>query len=415
MLLSVDSTNIYVRSPKCTISLSEPGVCSACLGLTPEIDVVKHGSRAPPGKRQVKSLSHAQIVEKVRNLTELVNKHKEEVSGQIFTTTPAYELQQSRNLAARLVTAPKKLGHYEDFHHIVAQNDVKGLQRLFRIADRQQWSIKKLCAKTRDVIAGGYHPYSYSAYERDLAILTYELGGGPALYAHNHASTSLPSRDSIAPLRRQLQLQISIGGMKMSDILTNIETLFGGVKPRCGRTGITLCQDEIACESRLCYLPETDEIAGLCEHSKALGSLKMGSDLSTIDAVATAVRKTKEVHVGHEVSVAAFAKLDADDYGAKPVLLLPTCKKGDYRDAALQLQMLLEAWKISPYGARLHGDVWSIASDGDPKRRPALYLLCMARKLVETDALYKHVGRLRGLNLYCGRNFETAAFDWKHN
>ena len=165
----------------------------------------------------------------------------------------------------------------------------------------------------------------------------------------------------------------------------------------------------------LCYLPETDEIAGLCEHSKALGSLKMGSDLSTIDAVATAVRKTKEVHVGHEVSVAAFAKLDADDYGAKPVLLLPTRKKGDYRDAALQLQMLLEAWKISPYGARLHGDVWSIASDGDPKRRPALYLLCMARKLVETDALYKHVGRLRVLNLYCGRNFETAAFDWKHN
>ncbi|KAJ7318492.1 hypothetical protein DFH08DRAFT_714589, partial [Mycena albidolilacea] len=45
-------------------------------------------------------------------------------------------------------------------------------------------------------------------------------------------------------------------------------------------------------------------------------------------------------------SVAAFARHAQSDYGAKPVLLMPTCKK----TSAKILQKMIQAWKLSPYG-----------------------------------------------------------------
>ena len=110
-----------------------------------------------------------------------------------------------------------------------------------------------------------------------------------------------------------------------------------------------------------------------------------------------------------------LARNDGTNYGAKPVLLLPTCKQGSYKDSALLIEMIRQAWKISEYGEALHGSIWSIASDGDPKHRPALYLHCVVRELTPADALYAHLGNLPGLNLYTGPNFETQDLDYKHD
>jgi hypothetical protein len=126
--------------------------------------------------------------------------------------------------------------------------------------------------------------------------------------------------------------------------------------------------DEVASDGRLCYLTATDEIAGLCEHAtEELNSVKMGKDLCVARAIRQVIRDGK-VHVGQEIFVAAFARNDETDYGARPVLLMPTCKRGSFRDAALIMEMLRQAWKISPFGEALHGTIWSIASDGNPKR-----------------------------------------------
>jgi hypothetical protein len=310
----------------------------------------------------------------------------------------------------------KKLNKYKEFHHLAAHQDIPALPRLFRNCAQQNWSITKMVQKSHDSIAGSYHPFNYSNYEQDIAAIIYELGGGSTLYALHHSTFSLPARQSINPLRQKTQFYISVGGVKMSNILANIETGFKDVDSNHYKTGITLCIDEIATEQRLCYLPETDEIAGLCHHSKSLGSLVMGEDMKVVSEVARAVRITKEVHSAHETTVAAFSRHDSEKYGARPALLLPTCKKDqDFRDTALEIKMLMEGWRISEYGARFHGEIWSIASDGDAKRRKALYLLCMARELKESDTLFKHLGNLLGLNLFTGMNFETAAFDWKHN
>jgi hypothetical protein len=140
----------------------------------------------------------------------------------------------------------------------------------------------------------------------------------------------------------------------------------------------------------------------------------MGTNLEIIRAVAHAVREGK-VHVGQEVFVAAFARNDETDYGAKPVLLMPTCKQGSFRDSALVIEMLRQAWKISPCGEALHGPIWSIASDGDPKRRPALYQHCMVREIVEGDPLFHSLKDLPGLNLWTGSGGETQDLDYKHD
>ncbi|KAG5649428.1 hypothetical protein H0H81_003920, partial [Sphagnurus paluster] len=374
--------------------------CSTCSNLANEIKVIENRAFSASKKLALGTLSHAQLVKKLQQRTTALNVLKLE----------------SLNHSRKIDTQARKLDAYREFHDLAACQDIPAISRLLRNAKRQNWSISMLNQKARDALAGNYHPYSYSDYEKDIAILTYELGGGATLYALNHATTSLPSRHCISSLRQEINFHISAGEPKIKDILANIETAFKDVRPNHYKTGVTLSLDETSTEQRLIYLPETDEVAGLCHHAKDLGSLKIGDDMKVVSGIARAVRVTKHVHVAHEATVAAFSRHDPEHYGARPALIMPTCKKDqDSYDAALEIRILQEAWRISSYGARLHGDLWSIASDGDPRRRKALYFLCMVRELKESDPLYMFLGHLAGLNLLTGPDFVTAAFDWKHD
>lgn len=307
-----------------------------------------------------------------------------------------------------------KLEKYATLHTLIATNDIPALHRIFRNADTLQWSIDKLIEKIQDAINGDYHPKGYSSYEKNLAILMYEIGGGAALYALNHSMVSLPSRQTIAPMRKEFSLRISVAGLRITDIMENIRSVFEGYAPGAGKCLVNLCQDEIACESRPRWLAGTDTLYGLCEHAKSLGDLRLGNDMTTLKRAAKAV-KAGDVHIAHEVSVASFSLYHDTYYDAHPVLMMPTCKKGDWTAAALQNTMLLAAWKLSPYGAAVHGDSVSFGTDGDPKRRPAVYLCCMVRTVLPKDTLYEWLGNLPGLNLLCGPNFETPSFDPKHD
>ncbi|KAJ7800850.1 hypothetical protein B0H13DRAFT_2390241 [Mycena leptocephala] len=240
----------------------------------------------------------------------------------------------------------------------------------------------------------------------------YELGGGAALYALNKAPIMLPSRFTIAEARREQNLRITVGDVKVSDILENIEILFSDINTGdSGPVLHTLSQDEIAGDGRLCYLDETDEIAGLCEHaSSRLKTFKMGDDLTSVEEAVKAVQ-AGDIHVGKEFSVAAFSRHAPDDYGAKPVPLMPTCKKGSWQSAQI-LQKLIQAWKLSPLGEAKHGPLAAIASDGDRRRRAALYLICMHKHLGPDDPLYEFLSDLPGLNLFTGDGGITMDFDY---
>jgi hypothetical protein len=145
--------------------------------------------------------------------------------------------------------------------------------------------------------------------ELELATVIYELGGSAALYALQKSVFAFPSRTVINHhLRQEYKLRITTGEPRMFDLLENIEIMFKETRPDHFRCGITLSMDEIACDARLCYLAETDNIAGLCEHSAALGSLKMGENLDVSHALCKAIKEGR-VHIGQEVFVAAFARM----------------------------------------------------------------------------------------------------------
>jgi hypothetical protein len=363
------------------------------------------------------AMSHEQLKQKLERVEKSLRKETLQVCGSVLTTSRA----SLKFLSQRLNTskALRRLHVHRDtwraLLQLIGTHDVPGLHRIFKNAKTQNWSVEALLEKVQMALDGTYHPRSYSDLELELATTIYELGGGAALHALHHSPFAFPSRNTLAEHRDEFQLRITAGAPTMLDILANIETMFKNVQPGHKKVGITLSMDEIASDGRPCYLPATDEIAGLCEHAASeLPSVKMGRDLDVMRAVAMAVRCGK-VHVGKEVFVAAFARNDESDYGAKPVLLMPTCKQGSYKDSALIIEMLRQAWRMSPYGEALHGPVWSIASDGDPKRRPALYLHCMVRELTPSDPMFQHVGSLPGLNLYTGSAGETQDLDYKHD
>ncbi|KAJ6453050.1 hypothetical protein DFH09DRAFT_1392736, partial [Mycena vulgaris] len=316
-----------------------------------------------------------------------------------------------------LKRARKKIKTHQQFFDVISTNIIPGLYRLLSNAKTAGWGIEKTIEMALKALHGEYHPRNYTDFEKDLAILIYELGGGAALHALNKAPIMLPSRHTIADIRRSHSLRITVGDVEILEIMENIEMLFRNTPVgEQGRVLITLSQDEIAGDGRLCYLPDTDEIGGLCEHAMAeLESLKMGSDLTSVKAAVKAIREDR-VHVGKEFSVVAFARHAESDYGAKPALLMPTCKKSGWKFGATNLQKLLQAWKLSPYGAAMHGDVKSIASDGDGGRRAAMYLLCMHHKInaEEDPELYELLKDLTGLNLFTGDDGLTQCYDPKH-
>ncbi|KAF6750165.1 hypothetical protein DFP72DRAFT_818060, partial [Ephemerocybe angulata] len=304
----------------------------------------------------------------------------------------------------------------KELFRLMGTNDVPALHRILRNAVNFSWGVDRLLQKVKDAIAGTYHAKNFSQLEIDLAVVVYDLGGGAALHALHKSPFAFPCRETIAARRAENRLRISVGEVRMEDLLHNIEVMFkpeeGSGPPR--KAPMTLCLDEVASDGRLCWIPQTDDVAGLCEHASTLPSTKMGQDLKNITAISDAIR-AGTVHVGQEILVAAFARNDDYDYGAKPVLILPTCKRGSWEDAAMLIEKIRQAWTISEWGASMHGDVVSIASDGDPKRRPALFALCMVREITPHDALFQHVGFLPGINLWTGSNFETQDLDWKHD
>ncbi|KIK58281.1 hypothetical protein GYMLUDRAFT_246302 [Collybiopsis luxurians FD-317 M1] len=169
-------------------------------------------------------------------------------------------------------------------------------------------------------------PYNYSPAGIDLAVLIYELGGKQVLHAlHKAPSTAFPSLTFLSDHRHmKTHLKLSVGKVTVQDVLANIEMVWKDIEPMARPTCVALSQDEIASDPRFCWIPDTDEIGGVCEHaSKELQTVKMGADLTVVQELQEAV-KEGWVHIAQEVSVLAFSRQSETDYGAKPAVMLLT-------------------------------------------------------------------------------------------
>ncbi|KAJ7826505.1 hypothetical protein B0H13DRAFT_2440548, partial [Mycena leptocephala] len=300
---------------------------------------------------------------------------------------------------------------WKEAFHFIGQNPIPALHRLLANAEKEGWSAKKILEHCQLAKAGKYTARNFPQYEIDLTILMYELGGGAAVYALNHSIFALPSRNTIQRYRRELKLVPSVDGLRLDDISRNIAALFAAPPPKCGHT---LSFDELATERRIDYMAETDEMGGFChEHLSTLESVKIGKDTRMVEAAVTAV-KGGSVHISHETCVGAISRLYETGYGARPVFMGPTCKKGPWQDMLRTMEAVVEAWKRSPDGEAKHGPALTIATDGDHKRRLALFVMCMQLEILPGNPLYPFICNLPGLNRRVGKDNITNDSDPKH-
>ncbi|KAJ7741552.1 hypothetical protein DFH07DRAFT_778032 [Mycena maculata] len=307
----------------------------------------------------------------------------------------------------------------------MGQNSILALHRLLANAEKEGWSPKKIHEQCKLAVDGEYTTKNYSQYEINLTCALYELGGGAAVHAMHKSIFALPCRNTIQPYRRQHKLTPSVSGLKFADITSNIAALFGpharretdksnGVEQPPTICGHTLSFDELATERKIDYIPETDEMGGFClEHVSVLETVKVGNDTRTVEAAITAVREGK-VHISHETSVGAISRLYQTGYGARPVFLGPSCKKGGWKQCVEVMEMVLEAWKRSPHGEQKHGPIFEVSSDGDHKCRVAMFVMCMNSEIGPDNPLYPFICNLPGLNCRVGNNNLTSDPDWKH-
>ncbi|KAJ7444422.1 hypothetical protein B0H11DRAFT_2250104 [Mycena galericulata] len=332
--------------------------------------------------------NQTQLLEKVADLKKQVNNLKLET----------VDLKRS------LASAREDVAEYKAIFHYLGNNTVPGLHRMFPNALKQRWGSKQFLERSRAASRGEYTPENFTQYEIDLAILLYEVGGGSAVYAMNHSIFALPSLNTLQPYRRQHRPKPCLDHVDVLTISENISTMFGPHEEKGGKSrevpikicGHTLMFDELATERRIDYMSTTDQMAGFClEHVDALPTLLVGKDTQTVEAAVTAVKEGK-------------------DYGAKPVFIGPTCKKGNWRSMLETIQCVLEAWKHSPDGGAKHGPIQNIASDGYYGRRIALFMLCMHSEIIPGNPLYPLICNLRGFNRRVGNDNITMDMDYRH-
>ncbi|KAK7007181.1 hypothetical protein R3P38DRAFT_2554025, partial [Favolaschia claudopus] len=161
-LLSIDlvNANIRVRSKRCsgnTAALETS--CSSCLGLGPEVDSMRAWSRERPGKKPSGRLSRNQLDHKL----EAVNQKLRAEQAKTTNTRKYLTRARKRNNAHRVLL------------DLISTNDVPGLPRLLSTSKKEGWSPSKTTSKASLALQNKYHPRNYTALDKDLAILIYEL------------------------------------------------------------------------------------------------------------------------------------------------------------------------------------------------------------------------------------------------
>lgn len=202
----------------------------------------------------------------------------------------------------------------------------------------------------------------------------------------------------------------------MDEVLANVQSICGPAQAATpGIRGFSVMIDEIALEERLRYSTAEDAILGICrEHASVCETRNMtGRPISHLMELKTLL-DSGECHRAKEATLVALAPFGPTNYGPMVVLISGTCKTESVDDQGALLSLVIDAWKQSPYGESALGSVWSIATDGDARRRQAIHRLCMSHMLSPASPIHQELCNLALLNLYCGEGDITHDGDFKH-
>ncbi|KAG9082984.1 hypothetical protein FRC06_004747, partial [Ceratobasidium sp. 370] len=266
---------------------------------------------------------------------------------------------------------------------------------------------------------GLYSPKRYSQKLLDISALVLKIGGPRLAFAMSKAM-HLPSISTVNSRLTLPQLRPSIGFPTLEEVSANISVFFGSdaTSPDFWpQSGLSLMLDEMAIEPRLRYGTQQDAIVGVCrEHADPMHLTNLSASSAPVDtllAIKTCL-DSGQCHRAAEATMAAVARFGKSNYNATVILASSTCKREKAPEQARLIELLLESWRRSPDGERIHGPIWSACTDGDPGRRLAMFKNCMSTHLAPTSKLFSLLGNLPLLNLYCGPTEITHDGDYKH-
>jgi hypothetical protein len=343
---------------------------------------------------------------------------------------PVQGIEINRNMQQLL----GKLNDHKQLMLALAVSDDVAVGRLVRVALRQGSGVRAIVTRLGQAQQGLYHCQSYSVCDPDthllapfvthdciqkktvdVALLVLRLGGPRLLYALSK-SLNLPSLSTVYRHSERSYLRPSIAFPTMDEVLANIQSICGpaqAAKP--GIRGFSVMIDEIALEERLRYSAAKDAILGICrEHVSMCETQNMtGRPISHLMEIKKLL-DSGEWHRAKEATLVALAPFGHSNYGPMVVLISGTCKTEAVEEQKALISLVIDTWKRSSYGESALGPIWSIATDGDARRRQAIHRLCMVHRLSPASPIYQGLCKLMLLNLSCGEGDITHDGDFKH-
>lgn len=337
------------------------------------------------------------------------------------------------NMAQSLLTRARQITALNHFVVAVGEGKVPRMHSLVSISRKAGDSIYAILEKYDQAVHQVYRPMSYEEQDFQRVFLFHKLGG-VAVAELAHRTFGLPS---IGTTRRHIVTQPLVASPKMptiAEMTQNLEHAFP--KPevsailstgRC-RGGFQMMADEIKTETRMRWDARTNMILGICrEHGKTYGLefKSMAQAFALRDGIAN-----NKVHLATEVSCLHFShqqselvlykatvlavSVFSDDprlYGARPFVISGTCKREEVPSQTL-LKNACEA--LSAKSPDICRRLYSLASDGDTKRRRATALLTLISKVMSDSPLHEKLGIMSLFNYLCGKNDLTGDIDYKH-
>ncbi|KAG8687113.1 hypothetical protein FRC11_007774, partial [Ceratobasidium sp. 423] len=310
-----------------------------------------------------------------------------------------------------------KLNDHKQLMVSLAEVDDVVVSRIVRVVLSQGCGPNAIVERLKRAQEGLYKCQSYSKKNVDIALLSLRLGG-PRLLNSLSEALNLPSLSTIYRHAERSYLRPSIAFPTEDEVLANIESMCGRAKPALPSPGIRGCSiliDEIALEERVRYSTAEDALIGFCRECISKPHLQniTGRPVEHLFALKKLLDAGK-CHRAKEATVVAIAPFGPSHYAPMVIIMSGTCKT-ETVDSQLQLlKLAYKGYKNSPHGAAALGPIWSFATDGDARRRLALYRLCMTRQLSPPSELYSELSQLEFMNLACGEDDITHDGDFKH-
>ncbi|KAF6753827.1 hypothetical protein DFP72DRAFT_1069030 [Ephemerocybe angulata] len=114
------------------------------------------------------------------------------------------------------------------------------------------------------------------------------------------------------------------------------------------------------------------------------------------------------------VGIAPYAR--KDHYTPVPIVVSSSDKTEKGEELVKWIAEVLERWKAHPHGEKVHGPIWSLASDGDSAYRAAKHIYCIleGEEISPSTRAGQVLHLLEGLNLFMSKDGITGTCDPKH-